>query len=171
MSQVILETERLVLSTWGKNGADEMFALHSDPEVNHFVTSYNQDWSLTKAAERIAVWQTEFAELGLGKHRVTRKIDGAFVGRAGFSVPHEGQPELGYSLARAHWGQGYASEIAAALRDWFFATRTDPSFIGFAHRNNLASRRVLEKIGMTETHEAEVAGAPHRFYIKQRTTP
>lgn len=171
MSQVMLETERLVLSTWDKNGADEMFALHSDPEVNHFVVSYNHDWSLAKAAERIAIWQAEFADHGLGKQRLTRKVDGAFIGRAGFSVTSEGPPELGYSLARAHWGEGYASEIAAALRDWFFAARPDPSFIGFAHRDNLASRRVLEKIGMTETHEAEVAGGPHRFYIKQRTIP
>jgi len=54
------------------------------------------------------------------------------------------------------------------LRDWFFANRADDKFIGFAHMDNAASRRVLQKIGMTETHQGVVADMPHQFYILRR---
>lgn len=169
MSRVLLETDRLALMTWDENGADEMYALHADPAVNRFMASYDQDWSRDKAEARVAQWRDEHARFGLGKHRVIRRADGTFIGRAGFSLFGDRPPELGYSLGSAHWGQGYAGEMAAALRDWFFATRTDPAFIGYAHRDNAASRRVLEKIGMRATYEEDVADAPHQFYILERT--
>lgn len=169
MSPTGIETARLRLASWDEIGPQALYALHADARVNRYMVSYTDGWSPQKAAERVALWQAEQARHGLGKHPVIRKADGAFVGRAGFSLYGEGPPELGYSLAPDHWGQGYASEIAMGLRDWFFGTRADPAFIGFAHRDNAASRRVLEKIGMTATHEAEVAGAPHQFYAMERT--
>lgn len=169
MSQsVILETDRLVLSTWTDAAVDEVLAMHSDPEVARYLDVQGRIYDRAKAAERVAGWRQEYADSGLGKHRLTRRSDGAFVGRAGFSQFISGDPEIGYTLARAHWGQGYASEIAAALSDWLFATRADESFIGFAHRDNTASRRVLEKIGMQPTHEGTIAEMPHQFYIKRR---
>ena len=170
MTTTILETDRLVLSTWTDTAAEELYALQADPEVSHYLFSYGDGWSVAKAGERIAGWQREYAEAGLGKQRLKRKSDGAFVGRAGFSVYGEDAPELGYTLARAHWGQGYASEIAQALSDWLFANRNDSHFIGFAHRDNAASRRVLEKIGMVATHEGIVGNLPHQFYRKDRPT-
>lgn len=166
---IIMETERLVLSTWTEAAADELFALQADPEVSHFAGGYGADWSRQKAATRIAFWQREYAEHGLGKQRLSRKSDGAFIGRAGFSLYFEGAPELGYALGRAHWGQGYASEIAQALSDWLFASRADSHFVGFAHIGNGASRRVLEKIGMVPTHEGMIGDLPHQFYRKDRS--
>jgi ribosomal-protein-alanine N-acetyltransferase len=166
--ETLLETERLVLTSWTETGADEVFSLHADPEVDRYLHSYLHGWNRDKAAERVAGWQRELQEFGLGKQRLSRKSDGAFVGRAGFSIKGGDVPELGYSLAQAQWGQGYASEIANALRDWFFATRRETHFIGFAHRDNAASRRILEKIGMLPTHKAMIEGMPHQFYRKDR---
>jgi [ribosomal protein S5]-alanine N-acetyltransferase len=165
---VLLETERLVLTTWTETGTDEVFTLHADPEVDRYLHGYLHGWSRDTAAERVAGWQREHAEFGLGKQRLSRKSDGAFVGRAGFSINDGNVLELGYSLAQAHWSQGYASEIAQALSDWLFATRAETHFIGFAHRENAASRRVLEKIGMLPTHEAMIEGMPHQFYRQDR---
>lgn len=165
---IILETDRLVLCHWTASAVDEVFAMHSDPDVARFLDIEGRVYDRAKAEARVAGWIDELATTGLGKHRLIRKSNGTFVGRAGFSLYITGSPEIGYSLARPHWGQGYASEIAAGLSDWLFATRADPHFIGFAHRDNLASRRVLEKIGMQPTHEDMVAEMPHQFYIKHR---
>ncbi|GLQ54909.1 GNAT family N-acetyltransferase [Devosia nitrariae] len=162
-----LETERLRLTLWIDGSVDELFTMHADPLVARYLDADGRVYDRAKAEERIAGWQKECAEAGLGKFRMIRKADGAFIGRAGFS-PFEGGPEIGYSLASAHWGQGYASEIAQGLNDWFFANRPEDAFIGFAHVDNLASRRVLEKIGMTPTHTATVAEMPHQFYLKSR---
>ncbi|WP_412674264.1 GNAT family N-acetyltransferase [Agrobacterium rubi] len=56
--------------------------------------------------------------------------------------------ELGYSLSQNEWGQGYATEIASALRDWFFDQNLASKFVAFTHPDNAASQNVLTKIGM-----------------------
>lgn len=162
-----LETERLRLTLWIDGSVDELFAMHADPLVARYLDAEGRVYDRAMAEHRVAGWQKEFVESGLGKFRMIRKTDGAFIGRAGFS-PFEGELEIGYSLASAHWGQGYASEIAQGLCDWFFANRQEDTFIGFAHVDNLASRRVLEKIGMQPTYTATVADMPHQFYLKSR---
>lgn len=165
---MLIETERLVLTTWTETAVDDVLALHSHPDVARYLDIDGKIYDRAKAEARVAGWQQDYAASGLGKQRLSRKADGQFVGRAGFSQLIPGTAEIGYSLAREHWGQGYASEIAQALSDWFFATRPNASFIGFAHRDNAASRRVLEKIGMQPTHEGIVAEMPHQFYIQYR---
>lgn len=162
-----LETERLRLVPWRDELVDALGAMHANPLVARYLDAQGRVYDRAKAAERIAGWRLEYAEHGMGKFAIERQSDGAFIGRAGFS-PFEGEPEIGYSLAHEHWGQGYASEIAIGLRDWFFANRADDKFIGFAHMDNAASRRVLQKIGMTETHQGVVADMPHQFYILRR---
>jgi RimJ/RimL family protein N-acetyltransferase len=163
----LLETERLRLERWTEAAVDELVLLHSDADVQRYLDIEARGWSREKAAGRLAEWEAEFAAYGLGKHRLVRREDGAFVGRAGFGRDGE-VAEIGYSMVRGHWGKGYATEIARALSDWFFAGRPDTSFIGFAHSENAASRAVLEKIGMQPTHTAEIASMPHQFYEKQR---
>jgi len=165
---IILETERLRLSTWTETAVDEVLALHSDPDVSRFLDIKGRAYDRVKAEARVAEWRRDFAERGLGKQRLTRKADGAFIGRAGFSIFVGDEPEIGYTIARPHWGQGYASEIAAALLDWLFTTRSEPGAVGFAHVDNAASRRILEKIGMRPTHEGMIADMPHQFYRKDR---
>jgi RimJ/RimL family protein N-acetyltransferase len=162
-----LETERLRLVPWRDELVDALWTMHANPLVARYLDAQGRVYDRAKAAERIAGWRLEYAEHGMGKFAIERKSDSAFIGRAGFS-PFEGEPEIGYSLAHEHWGQGYASEIAMGLRDWFFANRADDKFIGFAHMDNAASRRVLQKIGMTETHQGVVADMPHQFYILRR---
>lgn len=163
----LLETERLRLEHWGADAVDELVLLHSNAEVQRYLDANGESWSREKATARLAGWQSEWRDLGLGKHRLVRRSDGAFVGRAGFSQFGDA-PELGYSLVRAHWGQGYATEIARTLSEWFFATRAEDQFAGFAHTGNAASLAVLRKIGMEPTHLGEIAGMPHQFFIKRR---
>jgi RimJ/RimL family protein N-acetyltransferase len=141
--------------------------MHANPTVARYLDAKGRVYDRAKAIERVDGWRREYADHGIGKFAIERKADGAFIGRAGFS-PYEGEPEIGYSLAEDHWGQGYASEIALSLRDWFFANRPDSYFIGFAHVDNAASLRVLEKIGMIKTHQGSLADMPHQFYILRR---
>jgi [ribosomal protein S5]-alanine N-acetyltransferase len=164
---ILLETPRLRLSWWTDVAVDELMALHGDAEAMRFLDVEGRLYTREKAAQRLEDWQQERDEHGLGKLRLTLREGDIFVGRAGFS-PHDGVAEIGYSLCREHWGKGYAKEIAQGLSDWFFASRPDDSFIGFAHVDNIPSRIVLERIGMTETHRAEIAGMPHQFYVKHR---
>ena len=163
----LLETERLRLEHWTADAVEELLSLHGNADVQRYLDARGETWSREKAARRLGEWQTEWRELGLGKHRLVRRSDGVFVGRAGFSQFGD-TPEIGYSLARNWWGQGYATEIAQALSNWFFATRHEDRFVGFTHTGNLASIAVMRKIGMEPTHVAEIAGMPHQFLIQRR---
>jgi RimJ/RimL family protein N-acetyltransferase len=75
---------------------------------------------------------------------------GGFVGRCGVAYQHHpGEAELVYALARAAWGRGLATEAARAALTYAFAVVGLPRVVAFARAENVASRRVLEKAGMT----------------------
>lgn len=167
-SMLDIATERLRFAPWTEQTIAALHAMHNNPEVQRYMDPSATGWSAQITAGRVAQWTTEFDDHGLGKFALVRHSDGAFVGRAGFSMFAGGPPELGYSLDAPHWGQGYASEIALGLRDWYFANRDEDGFIAFAHVGNGASQRILEKIGMKPTHVAEFAGMPHQFYSISR---
>ena len=71
------------------------------------------------------------------------------MGEAGLQLLEAGPDvELGYTLARAAWGRGYATEAARAVLRWAFAGLRLPRVVAVADPANTASLRVLEKLGM-----------------------
>lgn len=162
----LLETDRLTLSGWRMDQVDDLVRLHGDERVSRYLDGNGAPWSMEKSAERVALWIDNFAKHRMGKLRVTRKSDGAMVGRAGFGLfGPAGEPEIGYAMFPAHHGNGYATEAASALRDWIFRETDWMYFLGFADIRNAPSLRVLEKIGMVRTHVAELDSQPCQFHI------
>jgi [ribosomal protein S5]-alanine N-acetyltransferase len=151
VDNVILETPRLVLVRWNIEDVPLVHELHATIEMVRYYSDPTP-WTREKAVERINSWFDEEARFGVAKYKLLDRNDGRFVGRAGFS-PFGTEPvefELGYAIRPDAWGKGYASEIAAGLRDWFFRKGIADHFIAFTHPENLASQRVLTKIGMRD---------------------
>ncbi|MEO8757245.1 MAG: GNAT family N-acetyltransferase [Devosia sp.] len=166
----LIETERLVLSGWRMGQLDDLVRLHGDPEIARYFTAAGAPWTQEKCAARLAEWISQFDTQRMGKLRVTRKSDGAMVGRAGFGLHGPtGEPEIGYALFREHQGQGYATEAAAALRDWIFRDTDWDHFIGFADVRNESSLKVLRRIGMVETVVADFEGMICQFHVLKKT--
>ena len=67
------------------------------------------------------------------------------------SAGSEAQPELGWALLRAHWGHGYATEAAAAIRDWAYASRSIDVLVSLISPDNVRSQRVAERLGAVPT--------------------
>src|SRR5262245_51820523 len=61
------------------------------------------------------------------------------------------QPELGWGLIQAHWGHGYATEAAAAIRDWAQQRRKIDRLVSLISPDNVRSQRVAEKLGAVPT--------------------
>ena len=61
------------------------------------------------------------------------------------------QPELGWAVVRAEWGNGYATEAARAVRDWVRAERNVARLISLIAPDNVASQRVAERLGAVPT--------------------
>jgi len=167
--ETVLETERLRLTNWLPEHIDDLVRLHGDPEVSRYLTADGAPETRQRAEERLALWADNFREHRMGKLRMTRRSDGAFVGRAGFGIyPRTGEPEIGYALLRENWGKGYATEAAAGLRDWFFEQTERDHFIGFADARNAASIRILQAIGMRPTVVRAHAGVDCQFHLFTR---
>ncbi len=152
----LLETDRLVLSGWRPDQIDDLYRLHGDPTVAKYLTEHGQPWSKEEMDSALAHWIDLFQRQKMGKLRVTRKSDGALVGRCGFGVygPEE-IPEIGYSQYPEYWGNGYILEAASALRDWYFRETDRPYFIGLADVRNENSLKVLRKLGGVYTHTGD----------------
>jgi RimJ/RimL family protein N-acetyltransferase len=145
---VILSTPRLSFVMWDEGDAPLVQQLHSTMATTRYLSG-NGPWSLEKAEERLRGWFEEQARHGTTKYKILDE-DGRFIGRAGISKFRNEQFELGYSLREEVWGKGLATEAAGAVVDWFFERQLAQRLIAFTHPDNIASQRVLRKIGMRE---------------------
>ncbi len=166
----LIETDRLVLGGWRADQIGDLYRLHGDPAVARYLTGHGQPWTTDKMDAALAQWIALFERQKMGKLRVTRKADGALVGRCGFGVygPEE-IPEIGYALYPEFWGQGYALEAARALRDWYWRDTDRDHFLGIADAGNAPSLKVLRQLGGVYTHTGESSGHPNcAFYRYDR---
>ena len=148
-STVVLETERLVLRHLSLNDLDSLAAIQSDVEVMRYMASGPLTWEQTAHnLERCIALQ---AENGFSLWGAIEKAGGRLIGRCGL-LPHSLQGrdevEVAYLIARSHWGRGLATEAALALRDHGFDCLGLDRLVSIIHRDNLASRKVAEKVGL-----------------------
>lgn len=145
-----LLTPRLRLRRWEERDLAPFAAMNADPRVmEHFPGTLTRSESDTLVA-RIG---GHFDRHGFGLWAVEVAADGAFAGFTGLAVPRfeaHFTPcvEIGWRLAPAHWGQGYATEAARAALTFGFDTVGLEEIVSFTVPANAPSRRVMERLGM-----------------------
>ena len=143
-----LQTARLRLRPFADADADALFALHSDASVLRYWDS--PPWVEPARAERFLATCRQMADEGTGARlALDRAADGAFVGWITLSDwnPDFRSASLGYCLTEAAWGHGYATEAARAVLQWAFDTLDLNRVQAETDTRNVASARVLEKVG------------------------
>jgi RimJ/RimL family protein N-acetyltransferase len=145
-----LETERLLLRGFGEGHLDGWAAICADPEVMRWIGEPN-GMSRGRAWRDIAYMAGHWELRRFGQWAVVERDGGALVGRTGLIRP-EGWPgiEVGWVMARARWGRGYAPEAAAAAVDWGREALGLDHVISLIEDHNGASQRVAEKLGMRQ---------------------
>ena len=159
---VSLETERLLLRAPVAEDTAALAAMYADPEVMRFVgdgrplTRAETERSVKRMIQR---WEAD----GFGLFTTVRKEDGAVIGRVGLLVwnAETWEPttraespngltevEVGYTLGRDYWGQGYATEAAAAVRDYALRELSADRLIALIIHGNTASENVARKLGL-----------------------
>jgi RimJ/RimL family protein N-acetyltransferase len=146
----MLETERLLLRHLAASDLDDLVALDSDPEVMRNLTD-GQPTPRAVMRERLPrILAYAEKDPNTGFFAAILKSSGSFIGwfhlRPCPLPPHD--MELGYRLMRSVWGQGYATEGGRALLDQAFGKMGLERVIARTLKANLASRRVMEKLGM-----------------------
>ena len=170
-------TPRLVLRQWRDTDRAPFAALNSDARVMEFFPAL-----IARAASdaSIEAWQAQFEERGWSNWAVEIRASGEFIGFVGLTVPKRVLPfspcvEIGWRLAAAHWGRGFASEAArAALRVGFERVNLQ-EIVSFTALANLRSRAVMERIGLRNAgedfeHPGVPLGDPLRTHCLYRLT-
>jgi RimJ/RimL family protein N-acetyltransferase len=170
----MIATERLVLRKPRLEDAGDLAVAYADPEVVRYMGDGGTA-TLAEVGEGIDEWLERWESWGMSLFSLERREDGRVLGRAGFLLwdPETWQiggteTELGWLLAREHWGHGYATEAALALRDWAFLDRGLTRLISLINYENLRSIRVAERIGERYERDVEVRGKPSRLYSIER---
>ncbi len=175
----IVETERLIVRPWRDDDLAAFAALNADPAVmEHFPACLDRADS-DALADRIRT--VADLDSGIGFWAVEVPGVAPFIGfvglrRVGPDMPFAPAVEIGWRLARAHWGHGYASEAARAMLDVGFRRCHLADIVAFTVPANARSQAVMRRLGMTRDtnadfeHPALPAGHPLRRHVLYRLT-
>jgi RimJ/RimL family protein N-acetyltransferase len=173
---VELLTPRLRLRRWRPQDQAPMAAINSDPAVVEFL---NRNMDAAATAAFLARTQEHWDEHGFGHWAVEPRdgrLAGVLIGFVGVAYPTflpelATRPELGWRLASAAWGHGYATEAALGVRDDAFDRLGLPGLISIIHPENERSRRVATKVGMTVERRLRVEALGREVEVWSRDAP
>ena len=158
--KVIIETERLLLREFVLSDGPDIFRINSDPEV----VRYAEGVTPSSLEEQIGYLRdgplADYSRYGYGRWAIEERDSGRLIGMCGPKMLSSlGDVEIGYRLQRDRWGLGLATEAALATRDHARDQLGFDHVIALIMRENAASVRVAEKLGMTCTGPIRFEGA------------
>ena len=169
----MIETPRLILRAWREEDREPFAALNGDPRVGEWLGGIRSRAECDAALDR---FNAAMAAHGYGYWAAERKSDARLIGLIGLGrfQPNEtplGETlEMAWRLAPEAWGQGLASEGAAAALAWARAN-LDEEILAVTARSNLRSQAVMRRIGMVAQpwrdfdHPKLPAGHPLRPHV------
>ncbi len=163
---MIFETPRLILRRFTEADAPLILQLNSDSEVVKYLHEPTLE-TVEQAKKIITDIILPQYKNNLGRWATHLKDTGEFIGWCGLKYrPEPDEIDLGYRFSQPYWGKGYATEAAKHTLDYGFTQLKLPLITGRAHIENIASLKVLEKIGMQFIEEGIVDNCPVKTYTK-----
>lgn len=163
------ESDRLRLRQWRQRDKEPFAELNADPEVMMYFPS-----ALTRARSDAIVDRCAalIAENGWGFWAVECKSNGDFLGLIGLHIPSADLPfspcvEVGWRLARPHWGKGYATEGARAALRFGFEVLGLEEIVSFTAVANLRSQAVMHRLGLVKTDTFDHPAVPAESGLKE----
>lgn len=150
----MIRTKRLLLRDWRDDDLEAFAALNADPVVMEHFPSL-MDRAQTEAA--VGRIRAHFDREGFGLWAVEVPGVVPFIGFTGLARPAFMPQfvEVGWRLAHAYWGAGYATEAARAAVDYAFDTLKLPELISMTVPSNVRSQRVMQKLGFVRDPDAD----------------
>lgn len=168
----MLQTSRLILLQWTDHDLAPFAQLNPDPEVMQYFPAPLSGAESNAFANTI---RSLIEQRGWGLWAVEVPGQAAFIGFVGLHIPANDLPcspcvEIGWRLAKAHWGRGYASEAAEAALAYAFGELGLDEVVSFTAVINKPSEAVMRKIGMANaqqnfTHPRVEVDSPLREHV------
>ncbi|MDE1460964.1 GNAT family N-acetyltransferase [Spartinivicinus poritis] len=172
-----LKTERLTLRQWQSEDYKFFAALNADPVVMKYFPSCLSAVQSDAFADKLV---SLIAKRGWGLWAVELKDTAQFIGFVGLHQPEAELPftpcvEIGWRLAKAYWGVGYATEAAQAALQFAFDTLNLNEVVSFTSVTNKQSQAVMQRLGMVNTrqnfeHPSVSAESPLREHVLYKIT-
>jgi RimJ/RimL family protein N-acetyltransferase len=163
-----LETARLILAPWQAADWTALRPIATDPEVMRYITG-GVPWTDEQIQAFVDRQVKVYRERGFCRWKLVEKASAALIGFCGVGFWKDStEPEIGWWLGRRWWGRGLATEAAAAaLQDAFERAGLD-RLISVAERENRASIRIMQKLGLAFEREFEAEGCELVQYAMER---
>ena len=168
MPLIPIHTPRLILRQWQESDYESYIAMNIDAEVmRYFPALQTREDSLAQ----ILRLKTFIEGNGYGFFAVERKDTREFIGFTGLAQPRFESfftpcIEIGWRLARAHWGMGFAQEAAIACLNMGFNDLELKEIYSFTSLLNIPSINVMKRIGMKEVRQFEHPNIPDGDKLK-----
>lgn len=166
MSAIRLETKRLILRQFEIEDAEAVLRFGSHPEVTLYTGDAGEMQTIDDALDVIRnTWHADYQTHGYGRLAIELKESSEVIGFCGLKfLPEYGQPDLGYRMLPEYWGQGIATEASLAVLQHGREELGLKDIIGMVMISNIASQRVLEKLGFEAWKHDVVDGHDIAFY-------
>jgi ribosomal-protein-alanine N-acetyltransferase len=162
-----VETSRLVLERLRPEHAKELPRLLRDPRVARTLSAGGSPPSDAEIQRALVNKSAHWERLGFGLWMVRDRESGAMLGQGGLQtsfIAGANEVEVAWAIIPPRWGQGLATELAAASVDAAFGELALAEIVAFTLPDNHASRRVMDKNGFEFEREIVHAGLPHLLY-------
>ena len=144
---IVIKTTRLNLRQLTIDDAENLYLLNLDPDVARYTG--DSPFESAEEAGRFLASYDQYEKYGCGRWAVITSRDSEFIGWCGLSyTPGLDEYDIGFRFFKSKWNQGYATESARACIDHGFEKLKLERIVGRAMKENTASLKVLEKIGL-----------------------
>ena len=163
-----IETSRLYLRQFSMSDLDDISAIRSDPEVMRYIGT-GHPHSIDQVREALGYILAAWKQHGFGRWAIVHKADKKLIGWCGLAfLDNTEEIEIGYGIAKEYWGRGFTTEAAAASIRYGFEEMKLNRIVAVAMPENIASLRVMEKIGMKFEKTGHWYDAELVYYVIER---
>ncbi|NNJ89174.1 MAG: GNAT family N-acetyltransferase [Eudoraea sp.] len=146
--RTLIETDRLLIREITPVDKEDLFVLHSDPDVQKYTGEAVVE-SVEEIEKAIEERIEHYKQFGFGRWAIVLKDGMQFTGWAGLLyLPEFDEIDLGYRFLPQYWGKGIATEASHAILNYGFETLKLDKIVAIAMKENIASIKVMEKVGM-----------------------
>ncbi len=161
-----IETTRLRLRHLTLDDLDDLFRIYSNPEVMKYIGKGARTKDETLAA---LIKMSEHWQHGFGMWATVHKDSGSMIGRCGLCfLDNTPEVELGYTIDKPYWNQGLATEASLAILKYGFEQVGLDRIVAIARPQNIASQRVMQKVGMKYEKNAHYYNSDVVYYALSR---
>jgi ribosomal-protein-alanine N-acetyltransferase len=162
-----IETIRLLCRRFTPDDLHSLAVIRADADVMKYTTGRPE--SVQEVQAWLNKWMAHWRDHGFGRWALIDKATGTLAGWCGLLYLEDTTDvEIGYGLAKDYWGKGLATEAAAATMKYGFEQLSLPRIVAVAWPENMASHRVLEKLGMKYVKTGKFFGREMVYYVISR---